>query len=157
MSFAPERFEDRRPMLLGGTRQRHTFAAAGSTIPAQWRTFAALVPLAGQRGTTTYGVVCQSDAEGFEYMCAAEVDDLSALPAGTGRMRVPAQRYAVFVHRGHVSGLRSTWERIWNDWLPSSGLRPADTPDFELYDDRFDPASGTGTIEIWFPVEESSE
>jgi AraC family transcriptional regulator len=55
-------------------------------------------------------------------------------------------------HSGHISGLRATWDAIWNQWLPASGLETADTPDFELYDERFDRATGLGAIEIWFPI-----
>lgn len=38
-SFKPDRFEMGRPMLLGGLRQRHEFAAAGVGIAEQWRQF----------------------------------------------------------------------------------------------------------------------
>jgi AraC family transcriptional regulator len=141
-------------MLLGGLRRRHGFDGAATTIPAQWQAFRELGAVPGQRGSTTYGVVCGSTPETrtFEYMCAAEVAAFEALPRELGRMRIPAQRYAVFTHRGHVSGLRATWDAIWQDWLPRSGQHPADTPDFELYDERFDPRTGSGEIEIWFPI-----
>ena len=41
---------------------------------------------------------------------------------------------------------------IFNDWLPTSGHRPADAPVFERYDDRFDSRTGHGGFEIWVPV-----
>jgi AraC family transcriptional regulator len=153
----PSRYADGRAMLLAGLRRQHAFADVATTIPAQWADFQRLGMIAGQRGDTTYGVVCGSDMErqSFEYMCGIEVDAFDALPAGMGRMRVPAQHYAVFVHEGHVDGLRATWDAIWNDWLPRSGIHPADTPDFELYDDRFDRETGRGVIEIWFPIQKS--
>jgi ribosomal protein S18 acetylase RimI-like enzyme len=98
--------------------------------------------------------VCGSDqaARTFEYMCGVEVAAFDAIPRELGRMRVPAQRYAVFTHRGHVAALRATWDAIWREWLPRSGEHPANTPDFERYDARFDPQTGSGEIEIWFPV-----
>ena len=150
----PTRFAEGRAMLLAGIRRHHAFATASDTIPAQWRDLGAMGTLPGQQGAVTYGVICGSDpARGtFEYMSGVEVDGFDALPPATGRMRVPAQRYAVFTHEGHVSGLRQAWDAIWGDWLPRSGEKPADTPDFERYDERFDPATGRGTIEIWFPV-----
>jgi AraC family transcriptional regulator len=151
----PSRYADGPAMLLAGLRRQHTFAEVSTTIPAQWEEFQRLGEIPGQRGATTYGVVCGSDMDrqSFEYMCGIEVDSFDALPAGMGRMRVPAQHYAVFVHEGHADGLRATWEAIWSDWLPRSGIRPADTPDFERYGDRFDPETRTGEIEIWFPIE----
>lgn len=154
MPIEPARWEDGRPMLLGGLRRHHAYADAARDIPAQWREFAATLPLPGQRGAVTYGVVCGSSPERgtFEYMCAAEVAALDALPAGTGRMRVPAQRYAVFVHDAGIATIRATWDAIWHDWLPRSGQRAANTPDFERYDERWDARAGDGVVEIWFPV-----
>jgi AraC family transcriptional regulator len=58
----------------------------------------------------------------------------------------------VFSHRGHVSTMRSTVYTIWNKWLPASGYKVADAPDFERYDESFDAESGRGTIEIWLPI-----
>jgi AraC family transcriptional regulator len=151
----PSRYADGPAMLLAGLRRQHTFATVATTITAQWDDFRQLGPLPGQRGTTTYGVVCASapERQWFEYMSGIEVDSFDALPPGMGRMRVPAQHYAVFVHESHVDALRATWEAIWSNWLPRSGRQPADTPDFERYGERFDPETRTGEIEIWFPIE----
>lgn len=153
-AFEPSRFADGRPMLLAGIRRHHAYADAPRDIPRQWQELVALGELPGQIGKTTYGAMCGNDpsTRTFEYMCAAEVADFASVPSSLGRMRVPAQHYAVFTHRGHVSTLRETWDAIWSDWLPRSGIEPADTPDFELYDERFDPVTGSGVIEIWFPV-----
>ncbi|MDN4585175.1 GyrI-like domain-containing protein [Pandoraea capi] len=38
-------------------------------------------------------------------------------------------------------------------WLLSSGLQAADAPDFERYSADFDPVTGTGTLDIWIPVQ----
>ena len=153
-NIEPTRFADGHAMQMAGLRRHHTFDDAATTIPEQWEEFAALGTLPGQQGATTYGVICGSvPAEGrFEYMCAVEVVAFEGLPPGVGRMRVPAQRYAVFTHRGHVAGLRATWDAIWQQWLPHSGFRPANTPDFERYDERYDARTASGEIEIWFPI-----
>jgi len=88
----------------------------------------------------------------MEYMCAVEVTSFDQAPAGAGRMRVPAQRYAVFTHEGHVSGISKAWMRIWNEWIPRSGHRIAHTPEFERYDERFDPKTEGGVVEIWCSI-----
>ena len=93
------------------------------------------------------------DEQAFEYLSGVEVDAFDALPPELGRMRVPAQRYAVFEHHGSNSDIQQTWGRIWQEWVPRSGLTPGDTPDFERYDARFDPATGE-VVEIWFPIQE---
>jgi AraC family transcriptional regulator len=158
--LAPPRTETGLPMLLAGVRRRHAFADAETTIRAQWQALAAMLALPGQRGDVRYGVVCASDpaAATFEYMCGVEVDAFAALSAEVGRMRVPAQRYAVFTHHGGAATLRAAWDAIWREWLPGSGERPADTPDFERYDPAcYDAATGRGAIEIWFPVAEPGQ
>jgi AraC family transcriptional regulator len=66
-------------------------------------------------------------------------------------VRIPAQLYAVFRHRGHVSEMRRTVNTIWNKWLPASGRAVAPAPDFERYQD-FDDRRGTGKIEVWLPL-----
>lgn len=153
MAITP-RFEDGRPMLLAGLRERHGFDGAAASIPAQWQRFLAL-GLMPAGGATTYGVMCGGDdaRRSFEYMCAVEVASFDALTDAVGRMRIPAHHYAVFTHEGHVATLRQTWDAVWSQWLPISGFRPANTPDFERYDERFNPMTGEGVIEIWFPVE----
>jgi AraC family transcriptional regulator len=147
----PARFADGVPMLLGGVRRTHTFATAARDIPAQWEAFGRMVPLPGQRGGTTYGVICGGSPETrtMEYMCAAEVEALDALPPG-GRLRLPAAHYAVFVHRGPIADVGAAWAGAWA-WLERSPeWESAQTPDFERYDERYDPAAGE--LEIWVPV-----
>lgn len=154
MPIAPARFADHRPMLLGGLRRTHTFANAPRDIPAQWGEFMAMGRLPGQRGAATYGVICGGSPEQrtMEYMCAAEVDALDALPTGVGRLRVPPAHYAVFVHEGSIDGIGETWAGVWT-WLgESSAWESSPSPDFELYDERYDPDTRSGTVEIWVPV-----
>jgi predicted transcriptional regulator YdeE len=153
-AFQPQRFEQGRPMLLAGIRRKHTFASVAESIPRQWDEFTKLGKLPGQVGTTAYGAICGGDpkTETMEYMCAVEVQSFDALPKDLGRMRVPAVRYAVFLHDGNVATIRDTWRQIFSDWLPSSGMQSAETPDFELYDERFDGATGEGGVEIWLGV-----
>ena len=40
-----------------------------------------------------------------------------------------------------------------DDWLPASGLRAVDAPDFERYDASFDTATGEGGVDICVPIE----
>lgn len=140
-------------MLFAGIRRKHTFAKMGQDIPRHWEDFLKLGKLPGQVGTTAYGAICGADpkTQTMEYLCAVEVQSFDALPKELGRMRVPAVRYAVFRHEGNVAKIQSTWQQIF-EWLPSSGLQSANTPDFEVYDERFDGATGEGGVEIWLGV-----
>jgi predicted transcriptional regulator YdeE len=138
-------------MLLGGLRRRHDFAAAGEGIVDQWRQFLAQEDVPGRVGMNFYGVMCGADGSGLEYMCGTEVESFASLPEGLGRIRVPAQRYAVFAHRGRASALRSTWQQVL-EWLPRSEFESAHKPDFEVYGPRVDPLAAVGGIEVWVGV-----
>ncbi|MET0398512.1 MAG: effector binding domain-containing protein [Longimicrobiaceae bacterium] len=149
--LTPVRFEEGQPMLLGGLRRRHEYAAAEAGIAAQWREFLAAEPVPGRVGPELYGVMGRADPTGFEYMCGVEVESFAALPVETGRMRVPAVRYAVFAHGGAAVSLRSTWQRVF-EWLAAGPYDSAHTPDFELYAPGADPLTGAGEVEIWLGV-----
>jgi AraC family transcriptional regulator len=151
--IAEPRFESRNAFLVAGLSARYDYETCGGGIPAQWQRFAPYIGnVPGQVGTDAYGVRFNSDDSGLDYACGVEVSDFSQLPPDLSRVRVPANRYAVFTHSGHVAAIRSTWYAIWNKWLPQSGHQLADAPDFERYDARFDARSGAGEVEIWVPL-----
>jgi AraC family transcriptional regulator len=154
-NLAPPRFETSRPLLVAGVGDRYNHEN-GAGIPSQWQRFhqvAADIP--NRVGKVAYGVCCNGDDAGnFDYIAGVEVSDFSGLPRPFFRVRIPEQRYAVFAHREHVSTIRRTVNTIWNQWLPSSGFKVADAPNFERYDENFDPSTGNGGFEIWIPVKE---
>jgi AraC family transcriptional regulator len=149
------RFEISKPLLVAGLGERYT-SENGAGIPNQWQRFHQSVEdIPGRIGKVAYGVCCNGDDAGnFDYISGVEVSDFSDLPREFSRVRIPEQRYAVFTHRDHVSTIRRTVNTIWNHWLPASGLKAADAPNFERYDENFDPLTGNGGLEIWIPVRE---
>lgn len=147
------RVEAGRPLRIAGLSGRYTFAT-NQGIPAQWQRFGphfGNVP--GQIGWTSYGV-CRNvdDAGGFDYISGVEVADNTDIGPELVSLRIPAQRYLVFVHRGHIAAIRKTIYTIWNRSLPESGHKATDGPEFELYDQRFDATTGFGEVEIWIPI-----
>ena len=105
-------------------------------------------------GRIAYGVCCNGDDAGnFDYIAGVEVRDFTDVPREFSRVRIPARRYVVFTHKDHISTIRRTVNTIWNNWLPASGHRVADAPNFERYDEKFDPVTGNGGLEIWVPIE----
>jgi AraC family transcriptional regulator len=157
-AVAPDRFVDAPAMLMAGIRREHTFAGAVQGIPEQWRAFRATTPPAQRVGSRCFGVICSAvpAEQRFEYMTAFHVTDFSGLAPDVGRLKIPANHYAVFTHRGHVSTLWDTWDAIWNRWLPMSGYTGLHAPDFEVYDAQFNLETGLGGMEIWYPVEPAS-
>ncbi|HEY3891822.1 MAG TPA: AraC family transcriptional regulator, partial [Bradyrhizobium sp.] len=147
------RFETGKPLLVAGIGERYT-CESGAAIPGQWHRFRQSVANFPDRiGRVAYGVCCNGDDAGnFDYIAGVEVQDFTDLPREFSRVRIPEQKYAVFTHRDHISTIRRTVNTIWNEWLPASGLKAADAPNFERYDENFDPVSGNGGLEIWIPV-----
>ena len=150
----PPRFENGRTLLIAGLGGRYSFETSQG-IPRQWERFQPYIGnIPGQIGRTAYGVCCSGDGAGnFEYIAGVEVASFDDLPSEFSCVRIPARRYVVFTHHDHISRMRATVYTIWNRWLPNSGYRHADAPDFELYDERFDPLTGAGVVEVWVPIE----
>ncbi|HEY0852037.1 MAG TPA: AraC family transcriptional regulator [Bradyrhizobium sp.] len=156
-NLAPPRFATAKALLVAGVGERYNHCdSGGAGIPNQWQQFhqrAGDIP--DRVGNLAYGVCCNGDDSGnFDYIAGVEVSDFSGLPREFARVRIPEQRYVVFTHAEHISTIRRTVVAIWNQWLPQSGLKVADAPNFERYDEKFDPVTGNGGLEIWVPVEQ---
>jgi AraC family transcriptional regulator len=154
-NLGPPRFETGKPLLVAGIGERYNLEN-GAGIPSQWQRFHQVMGDIPHRiGKAAYGVCCNGDDAGnFDYVAGVEVSDFSDLPRPFFRVRIPEQRFAVFTHRDHISTIRRTINTIWNQWLPASGLKVADAPNFERYDEKFDPVTGNGGLEIWVPVKD---
>lgn len=148
----PPRFETHKPLLIVGIGE-HYRCEDSAGIPSQWQRFGpSLGHVPGQVGKVAYGVACNQDDEGnFDYICGVEVRDFSEAPKDFAHVRIPQQRYAVFKHRDHISGIRNTMTAIWK-WLPESGHEVADAPNFERYGEEFDGRTGNGGLEVWIPL-----
>jgi AraC family transcriptional regulator len=155
-NLKPPRFETCKPFLVSGIAERCTHENSGAGIPNLWHQFHQTVHhIPARIGNLAYGVCCNGDDAGnFDYVAGVEVADFSDLPREFARVRIPEQKYAVFTHAEHISTIRRTVTTIWNHWLPASGMKAADAPSFERYDEKFDPATGDGGLEIWVPVRE---
>jgi AraC family transcriptional regulator len=151
IQLAPPRTVEGRAMLLAGLSERHS---SNSGMPAQWQRFAPHIGnIPGQVGRAAYGVIGKSDDDGsMDYLTGVEVSDFTLIPPELTRLRLAPQKYAVFTHSEHVSKIKSTWNAIFNQWLPNSGYESTDAPEIERYGEEFDPRTGMGGIEIWVPV-----
>lgn len=146
-------FRDAPERLIAGVNQAYTKATC-SAIPQQWERFVSQpANLPGHKGPDFYGVSWNMQPNcAFDYLTGVEVTDVSRLPAGMTSVQLPAGRYAVFAHTGHVSAIGQTIDTLWSQWAPDCGLKLAQTPSFERYTAEFDARTGLGGMELWVPL-----
>ena len=153
LEIAGPRFETsmycRSPDSTAGTTgskiPRACPASGSSSLPS--------TRIRGRVSATAYGVCFNLDDEGsMDYLCGVQVAAFGAQPSQLACLRVPRQKYAVFVHSEHIAGIRRTWDAIWNGWLPRSGHTVTDAPLLERYDDALQPQSGRGGFSLLIPL-----
>ena len=157
--LAPPRVENGKALLIAGFREHYTEQTMNN-IAAQWQRFAPQIGnIAGQIDRKTYGVCFElsESGQGIDYLSGVEVSSPSGLPAEFATVSLPAQKYAIFTHREHVSKLRDALDAISQRWRPEWGEalrhRGSETPAFfERYTEEFDPRTGMGGIEVWVPI-----
>lgn len=144
---------------LAGPMRRFD-ADTRAEIPQLWSALIGSLPLPGQLPSwATYGAVWGAEREegSFNYMAGVSVEPGARLPSEFAELQVPAARYAVF--RITLNGaalhpqIKSAMATIWGKHIPESGIRVADSPDFELYDGRFNPSQPGSVIDFHIPVE----
>lgn len=138
--------------FIGLVEQYDCKSPAG--IPNQWQRFSScLKAIPGQLNRDAYGVCYDFDEEGkFSYMSGVQVGATSKCADGLSRLKLPAQKYAVFHHNGHISEIRAVIAAIWAEGLSASGYEPDQKPSLERYGPEFDGRTGAGGYEIWIPV-----
>jgi len=152
----PPVFDNHPEMLMAGLKV-HQKMSAPNTLPLQWQEFQQhLGHIPGAIGRAAYGVIgnVAEDGDGYDYYTTVEIDGKGALPSDLITLKLPAQRFARFTHRGHISTIRSTIGAIFDKWPMHPGVTSEGSFGFiEYYGPDFDPVTGNGTIEIWITVE----
>ena len=146
--------KDRESFVVSGLTKRFDDQTKPA-IPSLWRELDQyLERLDGQLNIDSYGVCSNfSDKGCFDYLCGIN-SPLSDLDVATKQsILVPAGVYATFLHSGHISTIRSSLNEVYNLWLPRSGYRLVNSPEFESYSADFDPVSCRGSVAINIPVE----
>lgn len=153
--FEPTRFEESGPLLIAGLKEHYT-PETMNRIREQWQRFGPYIGnVPGQVDQRTYGVCDNVTAGEFDYLTGVAVATASAtsgLPGEFIQIQIPAQRYAVFSHREHISKIQNTIEAIGKEWLPTAAYEPTGTPTFFERYENFNPQTGMGDIEIWLPI-----
>lgn len=148
----PRLVRDAPGSLVG--RQGRYDTATRSSIPEQWRRFAE------QGGSRLDGIVwgaCHAMSDdGFAYLSSIAAD--GPLEDGWTRIVLAPAEWAVFPHDGNLADLPRTLHAVYGRWLPASGRTAAAAIGgaegfLERYGAGFDPATGSGDIEVWLPLE----
>ncbi|MBN14720.1 MAG: AraC family transcriptional regulator [Pelagibacterium sp.] len=154
IEMAEPRREKCGPLTIVGLSRRYKYREVGG-IPAQWVQFQPFEGTLGEQKGLWYGVCDGFDeAEGsFRYTCGVAVEQPGEVPAELEVIKLAERSYLAFAHKGHISELRHTMNAIWSQYMPASADTPdGDSPLFELYDEKFDPRTGHGGLEIWIPI-----
>ncbi|SRR6266852_541038 len=162
MQLEAPRMESGKALRIAGLREPYT-SETMKNVPELWQRFAPHIGnIPGQVGRVAYGLCFNAGSpDSIDYLAGVEVSNSSGLPGEFSVATVPAQEYAVFSHREHVSKLYETLDAI-DKWLPESGLEvacgAAEAPNFfERYSEEFNPETGMGGIEVWLPIKSSQE
>jgi AraC family transcriptional regulator len=152
--LAEPRLEQRDSVTIAGLGARFRMDAVQG-IPALWQKFQQYQGSLGEVPGVWYGICGDwgESGEDFLYMAGVEVRSDPDLPEELSTYRFPAQSYLVFRHDTHISELQQTVGEIFGHYLPENGYDPSEiSAYFEFYEERFDPATGLGGIELWMPV-----
>ena len=157
-TLAEPRYEKRDSFLIAGLTQRFT-PDTMSNIATIWQRFVHLGKVPGQAGKITWGAISDfTNVEAFDYTAGVELSPGAGLPPHLDVIIIPALNYAVFVHTGHVSGLKQTIDAIWRDWQPNfpnaiKSPRPGIPSLLERYSETFKHKTGEGEVEVWVPIQ----
>ncbi len=88
----------------------------------------------------------------FAYIAALPVEAITDVPTGMVGTELSAGRYAVFTHKGPITEIMHTLNYIWGTWLPKGEYERREAPDFELYDERFNPTSADSEFDFYVPI-----
>ena len=110
-------------------------------VPALWARAAQEMP--GILGISQAGVEGE-----FRYLIAVATD--APLMEGMEEHMIPACTWAVFPGKGAMPGsIQELEQRIFTEWLPTSGYEYANAPDIEVY---LEPVPQDARFQVWVPV-----
>jgi predicted transcriptional regulator YdeE len=123
-------------------------------IPQLWQ---ALMPRVGEIKNmfddhVAYGISANMDKSSgeFDYIAGFEVSSIKHVPEDMVSFEVPRTKYAVFSTT--LPKIGETFDKAHHTWLPESGYQPTGGPEFEAYDERFDPQDPESLFDLYIPV-----
>jgi AraC family transcriptional regulator len=92
-------------------------------------------------------------ADKCRYLAAMTIPETIKKDRTVGIMDIPALKCAVFHVDCRADQIQSRYRAIYRDWLPDSGMQPADFPCYEVY--RFTPDPSNNEmfgLDIYIPI-----
>jgi len=127
----------------------------GTKVPQLWKTLSLSAggDSAEEVSRSRIGVLDleHRSSSDFTYLAGYEAANAEP-PAGSDRLRVPAQNYAVISFRGPIASLPDTLTWFFSHWLPHAGCQAIYGYDLEVYPPDFDPLAPEVAMEYWIPV-----
>jgi AraC family transcriptional regulator len=137
-------------ILTGRMAVYDSQAEASLGIPQQWRSFLMQNP-ALKNSSKLYGASPSSDDRKIHYLAGVAEADAGSIVGGESVVLL-AGEYAV-VRVDDTALLRDTWAWLLRSWLPNSGRREKNAPEFERFTSIPDDGNPVGPVEIWIPLE----
>lgn len=153
------RFEHREGFSVAGLRKQFDAAEKAEGIPALWKAFGPQIgEVANAVTDACYGVIGASNPDGdVDYLAGIKVSSFDGLDKDFDRMVIPDQNYLVVTHEGDVANIQQTWNWIFLEYPKSLGLEIIEifamTPEFEVYDARYNAQTKEGEIDIFVPIQ----
>jgi len=124
-------------------------------IPKLWRTFGPRIseienvnnPKISYGLTNTY-----QEGKGFTYIACVEVSGVTKIPVDMVSVNVPQQQYVVFPN--NLATYRKVYMNIRKKWIPENGYKLTMGPEFEVYDESYNPNDRHSEFEMYIPVEQ---
>ena len=89
----------------------------------------------------------------FIVLVGLPVNNIDDIPEGMTYKKIPAHKYAKFVHKGLISKIMETFNYIYEEWLPTSGYEgDSQACEIEWYDERFKIESEDSEFDIYVPI-----
>lgn len=151
------RIEEKEGFTVVGVKE-FTSTADGENlkkIPQMWSNLSKekcmeILAQADREPSGLLGICADMYNNGFDYWIAAATT--KPCPAGLESLNIPACTWAVFEAVGPMPGaIQELWNRIFTEWLPTSGYEHAPSPELEWYSDG-DTSSAEYKSAVWIPV-----
>lgn len=130
-----------------------------SEIKTLWQDFNKFCENKGIPHRKAYGIcmknhpgILKGTDETFVYVAAVPEQNCQQEDDGMIQCELPAGNYAVFTFSGPIAKFPDLVMHVWEHWVPENQQMYREGPDFELYDERFDPKTASGEVDIYIPV-----